>query len=137
MNTTPPARRAPLASTTTHADTSDSQPPHQTAGLADEGISIVCRENGVVEREVVLGERGLRWLYRTGSLPCLARAFLNKRPFSAVFGLRQRLPLGQGPIRRFVDSLGIDASEAARPLAEYRSLNEFFTRRLKPGARPA
>src|SRR5688572_21920273 len=31
--------------------------------------------------------------------------------------------------------LGIDLSEAARPLEEYGSLNELFVRQLKPGAR--
>jgi len=30
----------------------------------------------------------------------------------------------------------VDASEAERPLDEYPTFTEFFTRRLKPGARP-
>jgi phosphatidylserine decarboxylase len=40
-------------------------------------------------------------------------------------------------IRWFVDKYGVDMSEAANPdLASYRSFNAFFTRPLKPGARP-
>lgn len=40
-------------------------------------------------------------------------------------------------IRRFVDKYGVDMSEAlASDIASYRSFNEFFTRALKPGARP-
>ena len=35
----------------------------------------------------------------------------------------------------FARTLGIDASQAELPLAEYGSLNAFFVRRLKPGAR--
>lgn len=40
-------------------------------------------------------------------------------------------------IRRFVARYGVDMSEAANPdPASYTSFNEFFTRPLKPGARP-
>lgn len=35
-----------------------------------------------------------------------------------------------------VRALGIDMTEAERPLAEYGSINELFVRRLRPGARP-
>lgn len=35
-------------------------------------------------------------------------------------------------IRRF----GVDAAEAEKPVRDYASLNEFFIRRLRPGARP-
>jgi phosphatidylserine decarboxylase len=40
-------------------------------------------------------------------------------------------------IRWFVAKYGVDMSEAAEPdLTQYLSFNEFFTRALKPGARP-
>ncbi|SEB26529.1 archaetidylserine decarboxylase [Variovorax sp. YR216] len=40
-------------------------------------------------------------------------------------------------IRRFVDKYGVDMGEALdSDIASYRSFNEFFTRALKPGARP-
>lgn len=35
----------------------------------------------------------------------------------------------------FASAVGIDVDEAARPLEEYESLNDFFVRRLRPGAR--
>lgn len=44
--------------------------------------------------------------------------------------LRDRL------IRRFVAAYGVDLSEAARGIGEFASFNDFFTRELKPGARP-
>ncbi len=44
--------------------------------------------------------------------------------------LRDRL------IRRFVAAYGVDMSEAARGIGEFASFNDFFTRELKPGARP-
>ena len=39
-------------------------------------------------------------------------------------------------IRRFVDAYDVDMSEAARTIDEFASFNDFFTRELKPGARP-
>jgi len=42
-----------------------------------------------------------------------------------------------GIIRRFVARYGVNMAEAANPdIASYASFNEFFTRPLKPGARP-
>lgn len=39
-------------------------------------------------------------------------------------------------IRRFASAYGVDLSEAARGIGEFASFNDFFTRELKPGARP-
>nr|WP_255988489.1 archaetidylserine decarboxylase [Chitinolyticbacter albus] len=40
-------------------------------------------------------------------------------------------------IRRFVRKYGVNMAEAANPdVASYKSFNDFFTRALKPGARP-
>jgi len=39
-------------------------------------------------------------------------------------------------IRRFVAAYGVDLSQAARGIGEFESFNDFFTRELKPGARP-
>ncbi|TXI20255.1 MAG: phosphatidylserine decarboxylase [Ottowia sp.] len=45
--------------------------------------------------------------------------------------------LTHAAIRRFVARYGVDMSEAADPRIEsYASFNDFFTRALKPGARP-
>ena len=39
-------------------------------------------------------------------------------------------------IRRFVAAYGVDLSEAERGIGQFASFNDFFTRELKPGARP-
>ena len=49
---------------------------------------------------------------------------------SEVPWLRDRL------IRRFIAAYDVDMSEAARGVGEFTSFNDFFTRELKPGARP-
>jgi phosphatidylserine decarboxylase len=74
--------------------------------------------------------RGLLWLLHA----------LPKNAISRAMGwlASRRLP---GPLQRFELALfvrlaGVDASELARPLDEFDSLQQFFTRALAPGARP-
>jgi phosphatidylserine decarboxylase len=65
---------------------------------------------------------------------------LPKQALSALAGRFASARLGaltQAAIRRFVARYGVDMSEAANPdIAAYATFNEFFTRALKPGARP-
>jgi phosphatidylserine decarboxylase len=49
-------------------------------------------------------------------------------------GIPQRLRTAV--LSRFARAYGIDVSEAEKPLNEYQGFNEFFTRRLRPEARP-
>jgi phosphatidylserine decarboxylase len=64
---------------------------------------------------------------------------LPKNAVSRVVGLATEIPLPRGlraPAHRaFATAVGADLDEAEQPLEEYRSINEFFTRRLKEGAR--
>jgi phosphatidylserine decarboxylase len=45
-------------------------------------------------------------------------------------------PVVRAVIRAFARRYGVDASEAERAIEDYPTFTEFFTRRLKPGARP-
>lgn len=45
-------------------------------------------------------------------------------------------PLREASISAFAKAYGIHIEEAEKPLAEYRSIGDFFTRKLKPGVRP-
>ena len=70
----------------------------------------------------------------------LAQYLLPKRFLTALGG---RIAGARGGaattrlIRWFVGKYGVDMSEAAEPdIAAYASFNDFFTRALKPGARP-
>ena len=63
-------------------------------------------------------------------------------PQHALTRLAGRLAASESPwlrdrmIRRFAAAYGVDMREAARGFGEYVSFNDFFTRELKPGARP-
>lgn len=45
-------------------------------------------------------------------------------------------PVVRAVIRAFARKYGVDVAEAERPIEEYPTFTEFFTRRLKPGLRP-
>ena len=73
-------------------------------------------------------------------LKVLPQYLLPKRALTVYAGWRASRRWGARTtklIRGFVDQYGVDMSEAADPdIAHYASFNEFFTRALKPGARP-
>ena len=45
-------------------------------------------------------------------------------------------PIGRLSVRAFARAYDIDVGEAERPIGEYAHVGAFFTRRLRPGARP-
>ncbi len=45
-------------------------------------------------------------------------------------------PVREASIAAFAKAYGINVDEAEKPLAEYQSIGDFFTRKLKAGARP-
>jgi phosphatidylserine decarboxylase len=112
--------------------------PYETEASLDsrtEALRFLDRETGAVREETIYGRAALEFAYRTG----LGRAALRILPhgmLSRMYGALNRLPASRNKIPGFIESLAIDASEAELPVSEYRSLDEFFCRRLKPDARP-
>ena len=77
-----------------------------------------------------LGERMVRSAWR----------MTPQRALSEVigWGARRSIPaaLRARFLQSFANQYGIDVGEAEKPLEEYSGLQEFFTRRLRPGLRP-
>ncbi len=65
---------------------------------------------------------------------------MPKQAMTSLAGALARRPLGgltQAAIRRFVARYGVNMAEAAEPdVAHYATFNDFFTRALRPDARP-
>lgn len=94
------------------------------------------RESGAWLTEQVFGERELRLFYESPLGGLLTRGLFARAPFSHLYGRLKRSRRSKAQIPGFVARLGIDASEAERPLSDYDSLDAFFARRLRAGARP-
>ena len=104
--------------------------------LANGEVHYIDRRDGEVKTEAIYGERSLRWVYGN-TLGRLAQWLLIRRWIvSAWYGRRMDTAKSSLRIRPFIEQYGLDEGEFAEPVDEYNSFNEFFYRKLKPGARP-
>jgi len=104
---------------------------------APEPIRFRNRTTGGLETEQIYGEGWLRWLYEGNPLGSLSLHALVKRGvFSAWYGRRQDTPESAAKIGPFVRDYGIRMRDFAEPEGGYGSFNDFFYRKLAPGARP-
>ncbi len=104
--------------------------------MSGEPVQYFHRYRGRIESEQIYGEGFLRFTYGN-PLGLLALHALAKRSvFSRWYGWRMSRPASRSRVDRFIRDYGLDAAEFADPPASFRTFNEFFYRRLKPGARP-
>jgi phosphatidylserine decarboxylase len=94
------------------------------------------RETGEVVAEPLLYETAQRWIYERPMGLTIFDCVLNNRPFCWLYGKWQNMPWSRRKISEFADRYGMDVEEVELPLNSYRSFNDFFSRRLKPEARP-
>ncbi|MBC8009452.1 MAG: phosphatidylserine decarboxylase [Burkholderiales bacterium] len=100
-------------------------------------IEYYNRRTGQIETERIYGEGWLRFIYGGNPLGRLSLAALVRRAgFSAWYGWRMNRPVSANKVLPFVVEYDLDADEFGKPATAYRTFNEFFYRRLKPGARP-
>ena len=99
-------------------------------------VEFIERASGRRVAESVMGDGALRFAYETLLGRTLWPVLFGSRAVSSIMGLYYDSPLSRGAIRSLASIPGCRADEAEKPVGEYRSFNEFFTRRLRPGARP-
>lgn len=99
-------------------------------------VEYVDRASGRRVVESVMGDRALRFAYETLLGRTLWPVLFGSRLVSAVLGRRYDAPRSKRDIAALAALPGCRPEEAERPLADYASFNDFFTRRLRPGARP-
>ncbi len=89
-----------------------------------------------IEREKIMGERSLRWIYGTCSGQVALHVLVKRGFFSRLLGFWESLPLSARKIPSFIREYDINMDEAECPPEGFRCFNDFFTRALKPTARP-
>jgi phosphatidylserine decarboxylase len=99
-------------------------------------IQYIDRRTGELRTEVVLGEALVRFVYERLSGRFLRRVVLTRPGFSKLYGRYQSSPLSRRAIAETVRKLAIDMEDYEVPPEGFRHFNDFFTRRLRPGARP-
>ncbi|MBS4024061.1 MAG: phosphatidylserine decarboxylase [Clostridia bacterium] len=100
-------------------------------------IHYIERETGKKKKEVVAGEKIIKFVYDTAPGKTLLEYFLKRRLLSSLLGFLYSLPFSKGKIANFAREMEIDLTEAEKEnLEDYKNFNEFFIRSLKEGARP-
>ena len=99
-------------------------------------VQFIDRRTGETVTESVMGDKALRFAYETLLGRTLWPVLFGSRLVSAAMGRRYDSPRSKADIAKLAAIPGCRADEAEKPVSEYSSFNEFFTRRLKPGARP-
>ena len=101
----------------------------------DGHVRYVDRKSGELVVESVMGDGALKFAYETLSGRLLWPLLFGSKFISALMGRYYDSPRSKKAIRELAAIPGCRADEAEKPLEEYGSFNEFFTRRLKPNAR--
>jgi len=99
-------------------------------------IEYIDRKSGEMAVESVMGDRALKFAYETLLGRTLWPVLFGSATISAFLGRRYDSPKSKRDIATLAALPGCLPQEASKPLDEYGSFNEFFTRHLKPGARP-
>lgn len=99
-------------------------------------VKYVERRSGEVITEAVMGDKALKFAYETLLGRTLWPVLFGSKAVSAIMGAYYDSPRSKKAIASLASIPGCLVEEAEKPLDEYGSFNEFFTRRLKPGTRP-
>ncbi len=94
------------------------------------------RATGKLEQETVLGDKWLRLAYCSPIRGLLQWPLFAKSCASRLMGWSLNRRSSVKRIDPTVKQLGIDMDEALIPAGGFLSFNDFFSRELKPGARP-
>ncbi len=99
-------------------------------------IRFVDRRTGETVTESVMGDGALKFAYETLLGRTLWSVLFGSKAISAWMGRRYDSPKSKKDVATLAAIPGCRPDEAEKPIDAYGSFNEFFTRRLKPGARP-
>lgn len=98
-------------------------------------IQFIHRATKELVTERPPGEDILRFLYGNPVGEALVLPIAKRKFISDWYGKKMDSPSSVSRIEPFVSSLNIDMSESEKQIDEFTSFNDFFYRKLKPGAR--
>ncbi len=89
-----------------------------------------------IETEAIYGEGFLRWAYENPLGRLVTSLFIKRAFFSRWYGWRMDKPASKAKIAPFIAQYGTDTTEMAEAPETFANFNAFFSRKLKPSARP-
>lgn len=99
-------------------------------------IKVYNRKTKEYEEEKVAGMGALKALYGGGAGKLGLELLVKRKFYSSLTGFLCNTRLSAGKIEGFINNFNIDMSTCERDIKSFRNFNDFFTRKLKPDARP-
>jgi phosphatidylserine decarboxylase len=96
----------------------------------------VDRRTGQLKRDPIVADRFLRWCYESPIGWRLTDLVLSRRLVSSLYGWLNGLRWSRRKIEPFVERLGLDQCDLARPVADFTSFNDFIARDIDLSRRP-
>jgi phosphatidylserine decarboxylase len=103
--------------------------------MAPAPIKYFNRYTGRVETEAVYGEAFMRWAYGHPLGRLAVHVLVKRAAFSRWYGWRMNRRSSRRKVLPFIAEYRVNAHEFAQPSESFKTFNEFFFRKLKPGAR--
>ncbi|NPA36644.1 MAG: phosphatidylserine decarboxylase [Chlorobi bacterium] len=97
-------------------------------------VQYIDRVDGKLKTEVIEGVGMMKWLYYNPVGELTLNTLVKRKFVSEIYGRMMDKPESAEKIPGFVEKYGIDLSIAQKQ--KFDSFNDFFTRKLKPEARP-
>jgi phosphatidylserine decarboxylase len=94
------------------------------------------RRTGRIETEQVYGEAWLKRIYGNPLGMLVLHAAVRRAWFSNLYGKFSDRPASAGKVDPFIKKFGIKMEDFVVPPGGYSTFNDFFYRKLSPGARP-
>lgn len=104
--------------------------------MPPEPVTYFNRYTGRREQEQIYGERALRLAYEFLPGRLALETMVRKTWFSAWYGRRMDAEKSARLIPAFIEKYGLNPDEFEGSANSFRTFNDFFYRKLKPGARP-
>ena len=101
-----------------------------------EPVQFYNRYTRQIETEAIYGERFLRFAYENPLGRAVTSLLIKRAFFSRWYGRKMSAPASRAKIAPFITQYGISVDEMADAPDSFEDFNAFFSRKLKPSARP-
>ena len=99
-------------------------------------IQVYNRTTKSYEEELVAGKKYIEWTYESPVGKGITELIAKRKFFSKLYGMHCDSKSSRKKIPSFVNEFNINMDESIKGINDFTSFNDFFTRKLKEGARP-
>jgi phosphatidylserine decarboxylase len=99
-------------------------------------VTFFNRHTGAIETEAIYGEGFLRWAYENPLGRFTLWALVKRSLFSKWYGWRMDRAASRDKVTPFIAQYGVKPEEMLEAPESFPNFNAFFSRKLKPSARP-